>query len=103
MGERALEVAVGGELGMGVAGSLDEGCCSSCCLQSVGNVKDVVVKVAMQMIGLPAVIFSQSQSLPRGGCEWRLDALFDTAGECRRERRATHTGETRRSKAPTTP
>ena len=32
--------------------------------------KDVVFKVAMQMIGLPAVILSQS--LPRGGCEWRL-------------------------------
>ena len=60
--------------------------------------KDVVFKVAMQMIGLPAVILSQS--LPRGGCEWRLDALFDTAGECGRERRATHIGETHEARHP---
>jgi hypothetical protein len=41
--------------------------------------KDVVFKLAMQMIGLPAVILSQG--LPSGGGEWRIDALFDTAGD----------------------
>ena len=51
--------------------------------------KDVVFKVAMQMIGLPAVILSQS--LPRGGCEWRLDALFDTAGVSAEESAERHT------------
>jgi hypothetical protein len=50
--------------------------------------KDVVIKMAMQMVGLPDVVLSQS--LHRGGCEWRLDVLFDTAGECGRERRPRH-------------
>jgi hypothetical protein len=51
--------------------------------------KDVVSKVDMPTVGLPAVILSQS--LPRRGCEWRLDALFGTAGECGRDRRPRHT------------
>ena len=41
------------------------------------------------MTGLPAIILSQS--LPRGGCEWRLDALFDTAGVSAEESAERHT------------